>query len=162
MDILKLEKIKEGLVVANYPAMCELLEEQVMKGGKSKQLQLQRWRKYFEWENDGHKFIITKIRENPLPTPIYGNDLYTEHIANIVCKMLYDERLNSKVYYTSNQLLFMCGFINDKYYLNERENLLETFVKEYGCSYQQAKYLFNKLDEHKKSYSLRALENSLK
>lgn len=159
--MLKLEKIKEGLVVANYPAMCELLEEQVMKGGKSKQLQLQRWRKYFDWENDGHKFIITKIRENPLPQKIYKNDLYTEKILNIVCKNLFEEN-NKDSHYTSNDLLLMCGFINNNYYFNERNNCLKRFVNKFGCTYKQAQYLFNKLDEHNKSYSLRVLENGLK
>ena len=89
---MNLKKIKEGLVVANYPAMCELLEEQVMKGGKSKKLQLERWKKYFDWENDGHKFIITKIRETPLPKKIYKNDLYTQKISDVLCANLFKER----------------------------------------------------------------------
>lgn len=156
---MNLEKISEGMVVANYPKMCELLDEKTFNGGKSKKLQLERWRKYFDWINEGHKFVITKVREHPLPKPIYKNDLYTKKVLNIIHKELLKE--NHKEFYTSKELLYMCGFINHNYYNIERGKKLDEFKKEYSIGYNQLKYLFNKLDEHKKSYSLRKLERSL-
>lgn len=52
--------------VYTYPELCNLRNEE-RKGGKSKQLQLQEWKRFFEWENiTSQKFLITKIYDIPL------------------------------------------------------------------------------------------------
>lgn len=158
MNELNLKKLSEGLVVDNYPAMCNLLDEKV-KGGKSKKLQLERWKKYFDWEMDGHKFIITKIRELPLPKKIYGNDLYARDILSVVFGLLANKK-DTKNYYTIKELLYFCGFVNENY--KDKKDTLSVFAEENGCSYQQAQYLYNKLYQHINSYSKRALERCLK
>ena len=48
-----------------YKKLCEIMNEKVKKG-KSKQLQLENWKRYFEWENPtSHIFRITKIYDVP-------------------------------------------------------------------------------------------------
>ena len=44
----------------NYRKICEYLHEPI-KTGKSKQLQLENWKRYFEYERDGNAFVITKV-----------------------------------------------------------------------------------------------------
>lgn len=68
MDGLEISKLEVGMVVKNYKAMCELLGCK-SKGTSSngKNLQLKKWKRYFDFEKQGHKFIITKIYEQPLP-----------------------------------------------------------------------------------------------
>ena len=44
----------------NYRRICEYLHEPI-KTGKSKQLQLENWKRYFEYERDGNAFVITKV-----------------------------------------------------------------------------------------------------
>ena len=44
----------------NYRKICEYLHE-LIKTGKSKQLQLENWKRYFEYERDGNAFVITKV-----------------------------------------------------------------------------------------------------
>lgn len=52
--------------IYTYPELCALRNEKV-KGGKSKQLQLQEWKRFFVWENiTSQKFLITKIYDTPL------------------------------------------------------------------------------------------------
>lgn len=60
----KLDNIATGEVFKNYSALCTALDEP-QKTGKSKQLQLLEWQRYFTYEKQGHKFIITEIFEEP-------------------------------------------------------------------------------------------------
>lgn len=53
-----------GQKFKNYKELCDYLKEPV-KTGKSKQLQILNWGRYFEYEKDGHKFIITDVYETP-------------------------------------------------------------------------------------------------
>ena len=48
----------------NYRKICEYLHEPI-KTGKSKQLQLEDWKRYFEYERDGNAFVITKVYDAP-------------------------------------------------------------------------------------------------
>ena len=59
-------KLVIGMVIKNYKELCNLFGEDT-KTGKAKQLQLKNWKRYFDWEKDGQKFIITDIYDTPLP-----------------------------------------------------------------------------------------------
>jgi hypothetical protein len=61
---MNIDKLCVGLVVKNYKVMCELLDEEV-KSGNSKKGQLSEWKRYFDWETDKQKFIITEIYDEP-------------------------------------------------------------------------------------------------
>ena len=67
----KLDNIATGEVFKNYSALCTALDEP-QKTGKSKQLQLLDWQRYFAYEKQGHKFIITEIFEEPKSTVYKG------------------------------------------------------------------------------------------
>ena len=54
------------MVVKNYKEMCKLLEEKEKSGGDSKKCQLKNWKRFFTWENQGQKFIIKEIYDEPL------------------------------------------------------------------------------------------------
>lgn len=58
---MKLDNIKVGDTYKNYKVLCEVLDEPV-KTGKSKQLQLKQWQEYFNWTNNGNKYVITNIK----------------------------------------------------------------------------------------------------
>ena len=62
MDISSLE-LKE---YKNYKVLCNILEEKI-RGGNSKQIQLKEWQRYFAWEKEGYKFIVTEIYNESLP-----------------------------------------------------------------------------------------------
>ena len=48
----------------NYRKICEYLHEPI-KTGKAKQLQLEDWKRYFEYKRDGNAFVITKVYDVP-------------------------------------------------------------------------------------------------
>lgn len=57
---MKLENITSGMVVGSYKDMCALLYE-TPTNHRAKELQLRRWRIYFEFEQKGNKFRILEI-----------------------------------------------------------------------------------------------------
>lgn len=60
-----MKQINEGQVFKNYRKMCEYLEEPV-KTGKSKQLQLKDWERYFTYHKDGNSFVVDKVYDKPM------------------------------------------------------------------------------------------------
>ena len=72
MNLSKLIELKKNtpngqpLEIKNYKELCGLLDEDV-KSGKSKQLQIKNWKRFFTWNNSGHKYLIDQFYEVPLP-----------------------------------------------------------------------------------------------
>lgn len=61
---MNIGKLKAEQVIKNYKELCNILNEKV-KGGKSKQLQLKDFERYFKYHKEGNKFIIDKIYDKP-------------------------------------------------------------------------------------------------
>ena len=61
---MKIENLKEGLIVKNYKEMCLLLGEEE-RTGNSKISQLKEWKRHFGFYKEGNKFIITEIYDEP-------------------------------------------------------------------------------------------------
>lgn len=79
---MNISKIHIGDVIKNYYELCNALEVPI-KGGCSKKCQLNDFKRYFDWEKEGQKFIITKIYESPLEKVINrGNNLGHYRIDN--------------------------------------------------------------------------------
>lgn len=76
-----MKKINNGQKFKNYKALCEFLEEPV-KTGKSKQLQLKDWERYFQYHKEGnaiivdavHDEVLKKKRKKCIDTSNYGKD----------------------------------------------------------------------------------------
>lgn len=62
---MNIENLSEGQVIKNYKELCLLLNEPI-KSGKSKNLQLDDWLRYFEYARQGNKYIIEKIYKEPI------------------------------------------------------------------------------------------------
>ena len=61
---MKIENLKEGLIVKNYKEMCKLLGEEE-RTGNSKISQLKEWKRHFGFYKEGNKFIITEVYDEP-------------------------------------------------------------------------------------------------
>lgn len=62
---MKFNSITKSQIFKNYKELCEFLEEPV-KGGTSKEAQIKEWQRYFAFERQGNKYIITEIYDTPL------------------------------------------------------------------------------------------------
>ena len=93
MNILE---IKQGQIYKNYKELCEHLGEQP-KTGKSKQLQLKDWERYFTYHKNGNKFVIDEVFSQA-KEKIDGrknnkggnNNVYAEELDRIVLSCIGD------------------------------------------------------------------------
>lgn len=110
-------KLVIGMVIKNYKEMCNLFGEEV-KTGEAKKSQLKTWKRYFDWEKDGQKFIITDIYDTPLPKEDLrrkgNNSIYKNYIELILLQYLSKQEGYRKTF-TKRNWLELLGMINNKY-----------------------------------------------
>lgn len=115
--------LKIGQVVKNYKELCALLGEEV-KTGKSKQLQIDNMKRFFEWEKAGQKFIITDIYDTPLPKvdgrSSGNNSKYVKCIEILLLRYLLDKK-DYTATLTKRSWWQILGMINNKYNQIERD-----------------------------------------
>lgn len=114
---LNTSNLREGLVVKNYKSMCSLLECDVC-GGDSKKSQLKNWKRYFNYEKSGQKFIITEIYDTPFPSEDarkLKEGLYVKYIELLLLKYLSScDGYQTKI--TKSNLYQILGLTNKNYY----------------------------------------------
>lgn len=109
-----------------YKDICTLLEEPI-KTGKSKQLQIKDWERYFTYSKDKTKFIITEIYEEPKckvsnrgksENSRGHNNKYAQYTDILVENFLYkiqERKHESIIYITNNCLAQEIKMINFNY-----------------------------------------------
>ncbi|KON87369.1 hypothetical protein AF332_11400 [Sporosarcina globispora] len=110
---MNLSNIEVGNIYKNYKALCEILEEK-NKTGNAKKAQLKEWERFFKYEKEGNKFIITHVYAIPLPE----NNNKTKYIPTIE-KLILDKVVQfgnkGKVFISKSQLMQELKMINENY-----------------------------------------------
>lgn len=117
---MNIDNLSVGLIVKSYREMCKILDEKV-KGGKSKELQLKDWKRYFSWKNEKYKFIITEIYPEPKPK-IDGRINNGGNIANTKYEDLMDKII-------INLLIDYDGYIEESF--SQVMDMIDFFSKKY-------------------------------
>jgi hypothetical protein len=99
---MNLKKLQNNYTYDNYKKICQILEEPI-KTGKSKQLQLKDWHRYFNYKKDRNKFVITEIFDTP-------KQKVTTHSTK--CKKAVDNRTDNGGNNTSIISDYMRNWIN--------------------------------------------------
>ena len=113
LDGLEISKLEVGMVVKNYKAMCELLGCKATSS-KGRSFQFKKWKRYFDFEKQGHKFIITKIYEQPLPdtdAKITKWHIYIEPLLVMYLTCTNEHKFNK------GQLYSILGMVNTNFSL---------------------------------------------
>lgn len=128
------EILTEGLIVKNYKEMCLLLNENE-KTSKGKKLQLQDWNRYFSFENNGQKFIIGQIFNEPLMKndgrgkasgSRANNSIYIKYIE-ILLLYIFTQHKSQTIVCTKNYLFLTLGMVDDRYLSKSiRSTLIKT------------------------------------
>lgn len=111
-----------GQEIKNYKEMCKLLGEEE-KGGKGKKYQMANWKRFFNYEKKGQKFIITEIYDQPFPTieaQRKREGLYIQYIECLLMEMIVTSTSNSvngkkQIIIPKNKLYVMLGMANERY-----------------------------------------------
>ncbi|MGE4213591.1 MAG: hypothetical protein AB7E42_02280 [Anaerotignaceae bacterium] len=90
--------LQAGQVIKNYKELCNILNEPI-KTGKSKQIQLKEFERYFSYHKQGNSFIIDEVYAEPKPKVDnrcnngghIANTKYDTLMDNIIIDMLLNE-----------------------------------------------------------------------
>ena len=126
-------KLQEGMLIKNYAVFCELVG-QSKTTGCSKKAQLAEWQRYIEYERDGQKFFIIKIKDIP--------DAPNEHRVRQGLYVAYNEYLLMK--YLANQNGYEITITKRELYL-----LLGMTSKRLFDNTLKAQYMDNRDDAEK-------------
>jgi len=124
-----------GMVIKNYKELCNILGQEI-KDGKSKKLQLENFKRYFDFEKSGQKFIITDIYDTPLTKEdrrrLGNNSIYVKNIELILLQYLSKQEKGTKTF-TKRDWWELLGMANRKYNkiakaeLKKIDNIITTF-----------------------------------
>lgn len=118
MNLKKIKLMEVGQTFKNYIEICNYLEEPIKDGNRAKQYQFKNWNRYFTFDKEGHRLIITKVYDQPLPKEdkrtIGNNAKYIQFIECILiaCLMKHD---NYSYATTKKRWFSLLGLINEKY-----------------------------------------------
>lgn len=124
-DSIDVSKLTIGIAIKNYKELCKILGQEI-KTGKAKQLQIENFKRYFDFEKSGQKFIITDIYDIPLTKEdkrkLGNNLIYVKNIELILLQYLSKQENGTKTF-TKRDWWELLGMTNHKYNKIAKEEL---------------------------------------
>lgn len=121
---MQISNLQIGQEIKNYKELCNLLGVEV-KAGKSKQLQHKDFDRYFQYEKQGHKYLIKEIYSNQkekIDKRKEGNNtVFTEDFRNLMIYMLHKNRTESML--MSKGAMYKAMNLVNENYLTARNNI---------------------------------------
>jgi hypothetical protein len=118
--------LQPGTTIKNYKTLCTLLSED-LKAGDSKKAQHKEWQRYFDYEKEGQRYIITEIYSQPLPKEdkrtLGNNSIYVQHIELILLNYL-SKQEGFTATLTLKKLFLLMGMINP-HYIEENKDIIK-------------------------------------
>jgi hypothetical protein len=117
----KVKKLKEGDSFKSYAEMCRTIGVEV-KEGRTKKLQEENFKRFFEYEKKGREIRIVKIYENPIPK--ISERQYDKEIRKILLHMLIRNEETETFFFTRKKLYEYLGLCNKNLYLISNEKAI--------------------------------------
>ena len=120
--IMKIENLKEGMVIKNYKELCGLLEINPI-GGNAKKAQLVELKRFCDFSKQGYKFIINKIYIEPKAKKSSGNNSkYIKEIGDILVEYLYQDCKHTSYHKVLplGRIIEILGMANETYGIGNR------------------------------------------
>ena len=124
------DQLVEGMVIKNYNAMCELLGDKPCNGN-SKIAQKKYWRRFFDWDNVGQKYVILSVYDEPLPEELSDNAVYAKFFELILMAALTNTKEGVYHFFPSH-LFETFGMVSPEYSSLRDESYIETAFGDYG------------------------------
>ena len=115
------EKLYIGLSIKNYKEICSLLSQEQKTSGKGRTHQANYWKQYFDYEKQGHKYIITAIHDEPIPMT-ENNNIYGKYIEKLILDLLVQKyqskniHSNRRLYLSKDSMLQALNMVNSNYH----------------------------------------------
>lgn len=150
----------------NYTELCNYLNIPVL-GGKSKQLQLKKLKRYFNWIREGKKYIITEIYNTPQyssstrgknkPLTRYQYLFNTILLNQLIYGGTHDEGNESCISFTKTELRQGLFKLVNKNYYNIRKDIKRA-SRETGLTEEMLKFADRKVTDKMNSMSFRGFK----
>lgn len=126
---LDTSKLTEGQVFETYPELCRALGCEPVKGNSKPKL-LKEFERYFNYEKDGKRFIITEIYPEPISEEyrIAANAKYVTFVQNILLSYL-SQQEEEIIYLSQQKLWTILGLVNNKYFTMRASHRREDLMK---------------------------------
>lgn len=119
---MKIDNLKEGMILKNYKELCSVLDIPVRKNGNNAYVaQFKELSRYCEYHKEGHKIIIDKLNEEVKPkmdkrSEGNNNDI-SKNLRYMILHLCHKNKLNDRVEvgFSKTFLYSYCGMINDNY-----------------------------------------------
>ena len=168
-EIIDTSKLSEGTLVKNYKEMCSLLGC-TTRTGNSKKSQIKNWKRYFDFEKVGQKFLIAEIYAEPFPTEDsrkLKEGLYVKYIELLLLKHL-SECQGHQTKISKGSLYSVLGLANHNYknlrddYEIVRENVQENVGRAVAISNFDVRHFYQRADTKLTKILYTALESMSK
>lgn len=114
------EQLVPGAIIKNYKELCSTLGLPVQTG-KSKQLQIANLNRFFSFEKDGQKYLITEVFDSPYEKEdkrLKGNRaIFVTYIESLLLNYFIRQGTTT-CNFTKRQLWEMLGLVNGNYIKN--------------------------------------------
>lgn len=123
---MKIENLYVGQVVKNYKELCSLLGEE-QKKGDSRKYQIVDFERYFKYDKQGHKFIITEILEVPEEKKSRGSNNILPFIDEMEILIIHMLTNKEELIISNSKLLLELCMVNKYYraFFNNKNKLAE-------------------------------------
>lgn len=119
---MRIENLEVGQVIKNYKELCAVLGIEA-RTGKGRILNHKEFDRYFKYNKQGQKYIITNIYDNPKEKEDNrknnkggNNRVYCDDIEKMILHILCNQDKDTKVIdFSTNQLLLAINMINENY-----------------------------------------------
>ena len=128
---MNLSSIKTGDLIANYPKMCKLLSENQRKGSP-RDRQVEDWKRFFNFEKQGHKFKVIEIYQNEKPKidgRTEGNhSVYVQYTSLLLLDYLcvfYERKTTIEIF--NREVISITGLCNENFINNDESFFNELY-----------------------------------
>ena len=123
---MNIENLRVGMTIKNYKMLCELLgiEAKPSSNTNGRKSQHKEFNRYFEYDKQGHKYIITKIYKDvkeKIDNRGGNNTVFADDIEKLILNML-SKSNNDTVTMARGQLYKALSMCNENYLLG-RSNI---------------------------------------
>ena len=124
------DNLHEGMELKNYSEMCKVIGD-IPCEGNSRVAQKKYWRRFFDWDNVGQKYVILDVYEDPLPEELSDNAVYAKFFELILMAALTNCK-DGVYHFFPSHLFETFGMVSSEYNKLRDENYIESAFGDNG------------------------------
>lgn len=138
-DYVNTDNLLIGMEIKDYQTLCKLLGGEKTKTGKARILQMNNWKRYFDYEKIkySNSYIILDIYPEPLPKEHkdYRNGLFVNEFKVLMLKQLLQAETNDRgniIYHTTfRKVIEKMNVVHKRFFNHNATNMILQKINDY-------------------------------